>query len=315
MGSQHKRKHRKAAGALVKALQVLRTSGVTAATIFPGSETSASASFAEPDEAAYIKTQEELRTKTDELTLQMNAVQSQIELIDGPTKERQAALRVEKDAVAFQQKRLTRRRGKILKTLRRSSQKQARALEVAKQKENFKTVEEIESYVRDLERRIESGGLTPAQERRVLAEISSSEYAREAVEQFKVEQSAIDTKRADIEELQKRLDPQSKAISERHEAIMAEVKALEAEESKDFGTRKKLIRRRDTLATELDKMWLQKKRSKRLYGDARDRHVKKKVQEGQRKAERCAAQSAGVEEGERKEIVEGVEAQAEIGGC
>jgi hypothetical protein len=70
MVNQHKRKPSKATGASVKTLHVLRTP-LTAAASFPGGGTSASASFAELDEAAYIKNQEELGTKINQLTLQV----------------------------------------------------------------------------------------------------------------------------------------------------------------------------------------------------------------------------------------------------
>ena len=93
-----------------------------------------------------------------------------------------------------------------------------------KQKAQFKTVEEIDSHVRwvrvstdihlwrlnslayrGLERQIESGSLTLTGEKKALADISASKRARKAVEQFQVEQDAIDAERTRAEELRKEL--------------------------------------------------------------------------------------------------------------
>jgi hypothetical protein len=66
-------------------------------------------------------------------------------------------------------------------------------------------VSDLPPTCRGLERQIESGTFTLTGEKKALADISASKRARKAVEQFQVEQDAIDAERARAEELRKEL--------------------------------------------------------------------------------------------------------------
>jgi hypothetical protein len=66
---------------------------------------------------------------------------------------------------------------------------------------------------RGLERQIESGSLTLTGEKKALADISASKRARKAVEQFQVEQDAVDAERTRAEELRKELVSKLSTVS------------------------------------------------------------------------------------------------------
>jgi hypothetical protein len=106
-------------------------------------------------------------------------------------------------------------------------------------------------------------------------------------------------------------DPESKAISERYEAIKTELDTLKAESDEIFANRNKLFEEEKALVVQLDDAWTQKKESMRLHREAGDRYFKKVQEERQKKAERYAAQRAAAEEEKRKEIALRIREEAE----
>ena len=83
---------------------------------------------------------------------------------------------------------------------------------------------------RSLEKRIESGDMTVADEKRALLEITKINRTRRIVENFQADQDAIDSTRQEIDELRKQIDdPEAKALSDRFEAIKRELNEIKKE--------------------------------------------------------------------------------------
>lgn len=94
---------------------------------------------------------------------------------------------------------------------------------------------------RSLERQVETGSLTLANEKRALNEISTLKRSRKTVEGFEDAQGAIDADKAKADELSAQLDdPDFKAVSERFDQIKLELGEIQKEGDKLYEQRNKL---------------------------------------------------------------------------
>jgi len=271
-----------------------------------------------PDQAAYNEEQNVLRSKIDALNTQLSALKVKIDAAtkDGPDAERRAALRAQLDEIKGKQNGIKGNRTRALdqlKGLHEVIQKRAKDLNAAKQKAQFKSPEDIEDHVRNMERQIESGTLNLTAEKKALASINDAKRMRKIVEGFQTEQAAIDSDKSHADELRKQLDdPESKAISDKYEAINAELNELKVQGDEAYANRSKLFDQRKELQSRLDDHWTQKKESARQYRDAQDRYHKKIQEDRARRAERLAAQRAEAEAEKRREIAHRLREEAEI---
>lgn len=259
-----------------------------------------------------------LRSKIDALGTQLNALKVKIDaaIQDGPEVERRMALRTQLDEIKGQQSGIKGNRAKILdqlKGLQDVIQRRTKDLNAAKQKAQFKSVEDIDSHIRNLDRQIEAGTLNLTAEKKALASINEAKRLRRAVEGFQTEQTAIDADKAHADELRKKLDdPESKAISDKYETIKTELDELNVLQDEVFANRNKLFDQRKELQSQLDELWTQKKESAKQYREAQDRYHKKVQEERAKRAERLAAQRAEAEAQKRREIALRLREEAEI---
>ena len=91
-----------------------------------------------------------------------------------------------------------------------------------------------------------------ADEKRALAEISTLKRNRRVVEGFQAEQDAIEADRKAADELRKQLDdPESKAMSDRYDAIQAELDELKKAQEQSQEARNKLVDEQNALKAQL----------------------------------------------------------------
>jgi len=164
-----------------------------------------------------------------------------------------------------------------------------------------------------LEKQIDSGNLKLADEKRALQEVSSLKRNRRVVEGFQAEQDFIDAERQKIDDLRKELDdPAAKAISDRYEAIQAELTELKKESDEAYQGRSKLFEERDNIQNKLKTLFDEKRESVSRYREANDRYWAKVNEDRARRAERARAQRAEEEAQKKKDLAERLleEAQA-----
>ncbi|RXW25302.1 hypothetical protein EST38_g619 [Candolleomyces aberdarensis] len=261
-----------------------------------------------PDKKAYEAQQNDIKKEIDALQVKLSATRDKISLATGgfgSSNDRRTELRAELDDIRRYQKDDKLSRGKVLNQLKahqESLQKQIKDLEAAKSRIPFKTVAEVDAHIAKLEKQVKSGSMKVADEKRALAEISTSRRSRRAVEGFKAGQASIDSTKHAIEELKKELDdPVAKAASERYEAIKAELDELQRQGDEAAAGRKKLFSERDSIQAQLTALF-EKKRSHNLqYREANDRHWQKISEERQRRAEK-ARQQRGADEQAKAQI-------------
>lgn len=152
-----------------------------------------------------------------------------------------------------------------------------------------------------------------ADEKRALQEISTSKRNRRAVESFQADQESIDGDRRMVDELHKQLDdPESKAVSERYNAIKAELDELKKEGDEAYAGRSKLFEERDDLQARLNTLFNEKRESAQQFRDANDRYWNKVNEDRAKRAERARAQRAADETQKKQEIAERLREEAEV---
>ncbi|RXW25301.1 hypothetical protein EST38_g618 [Candolleomyces aberdarensis] len=295
--------------AATSALWEKDTSDVTIATLAGG----------KPDKKAYDAQQDEIKKEIDALQVKLSAARDKISLAtggSGPANDRRTELRAELDEIRGQQSDNKLSRGKIfdqLKAHQESLQKQIKDLQAAKSKIPFKTVAEVDAHIAKLDKQVESGTMKLAEEKRALAEISTSRRSRRAVEGFEAGQASIDSTKQAIEELKKELDdPEAKAASEKFEAIKAELDELQKQGDEAAAGRKKLFSERDSIQAQLTELFEKKRSLTQQYREANDRHWQKINEERQRRAEKARLQRTADEKAKKKEVADRLLEEAQV---
>ncbi|KAI5893290.1 uncharacterized protein SCHCODRAFT_02621366 [Schizophyllum commune H4-8] len=271
-----------------------------------------------PDKAAYDAEQENIKKEIDALQLKLNVVRDKIGGASGKgtLNERRKVLRDELDEIRGQQSDNKASRGKILdqvKTIQDGIQKKIKDLNAAKQKAPFKTVAEVDTHVRNLEKQVESGNMRVVDEKRALQEIQQLKRSRRTVESFQADQESIEADRAKLDELRKQLDdPEFKAISDRYDTIKAELDEIKKVDDEAYANRSKLFAERDELQAQINALYNQKRESSRLYREANDRYWTKVNEDRARRAERARAQRAADELAKKQETARRLREEAEI---
>ncbi|TFK43524.1 hypothetical protein BDQ12DRAFT_675119 [Crucibulum laeve] len=271
-----------------------------------------------PDKKAYDVEQEKVKADIDALQAKLNVVRDKISLATkgGSGNDRRSTLRAELDGLRDKQSTIKSSRGKIqdqVKALQDGIQKKIKDMQASKSKIPYKTVAEVDSHIKNLEKQVESGNMKLADEKRALQEISTSKRNRRVVEGFQTEQESIDADRRTIEELRKQLDdPESKAISDRFETIKGELDVLKKESDEAYADRSKLFTERDNIQAELKALYNEKRESAQRFRDANDHYWNKVNEDRARRAERARTQRAAEEAQKKQEIAQRLRDEAEI---
>jgi hypothetical protein len=138
-------------------------------------------------------------------------------------------------------------------------------------------------------------------EKRALQEIQQTKRIRKTVENFKADSDAIDMDRMAVEELKKQLDdPEAKAMSERYDAIKAELDEIKKEDDELYADRSRLLDERSALQQQIDALFKERRESAARFREANDRYYTKLNEDRARRAERLRAQKEAEEEEKRK---------------
>jgi hypothetical protein len=97
-------------------------------------------------------------------------------------------------------------------------------------------------------------------------------------------------------------NPEAIAMSERFDALKAELDTLKAADDEAQQKRNKLYDEMRELKAQVDELWTQKKDSVKTYREAGDRYYKKVQEERARRQERFAAERKAAENAKRTEI-------------
>lgn len=311
-------KTKSANGSATPSKAVSRSGTATPVSTIASQDLGATLAGGKPDKKAYDAEQESIKAELDSLHAKLGAIRDKIGLAtrSGPSNDRRNDLRSQLDEVKGKQGSNKNSRTKIfeqIKSKQESMQSKIKALQTAKGKTSFKTVDEVDAHIKNLEKQVESGNMKLADEKRALAEISSSKRSRRAVEGFQADQEAIDADRAEIEELKKQLDdPESKAIAEKYETIKAELDSLRLEGDKAAAERNDLFAQRDALQAQIKEWSSKKHESYQRFKEHNDRYWAKANEDRARRAERARAEKIAYEKQKKTELAERLLEEAQV---
>jgi len=208
---------------------------------------------------------------------------------------------------------------------------QIKDLQAARSKASFKTVADIDAHIkqvffltftitlsdyfrlRNLEKQIESGSMKVVEEKRALQEIEQARRTRKIVERFQADDESIEADRRAADELRKQLDdPESKEISERYDAIKAELDGLKKEADEAYAGRSKLFEERDGLQAQINALFNEKRESTSRFREANDRYWTKVNEDRARRAERARKQRADEEAQKKLALAERLREEASL---
>ena len=245
-----------------------------------------------PDPAAHNAEMDRIRSELDKVHGKMNAVKAALSgesAPDSPAGKRRAELRAELEQLRSQQAGHKGTRGKVfdeIKALQDDVGRRVKTLQDAKAKAPFKSTQELDARVAQIEAQIETGELKIVEERKLLNEVSSLRRTRKSIETLAAQQREIDAQRAKVDQLRGSLDdPESQALNKRYDAIKAELEAIAREQEKTFGSRSKLLNQRTALSKQLDELYQARRERQAAYRAEGDKYYARMTAERERRQE------------------------------
>ena len=136
-------------------------------------------------------------------------------------------------------------------------------------------------------------------EKKALNKVNSLRRSRTAVENYQRLQASIDAKRARADALRTQQGSGSKAISDRFDAVRAELDRLRREGDEAFANRGKLYEERNTLQQQLSALHEQRRQSVERFREERDAYWRKTNEDRVKQAERAREERVAQEEQKR----------------
>lgn len=164
----------------------------------------------------------------------------------------------------------------------------------ARNKVQFKSAADVQSEIDRLQKQVDSGTMKIVDEKKALADISQLNRQKKGFAGFDEAQKGIDDVKAQIAELRKQLDdPESRALSERYNAITTELDAIRAEQDDAFKSLNSLRDERTKAHEDQQKKYTAVKEIKDAYYQQRRAAVEyeregKRIREEKRRAENDA---------------------------
>ncbi|KAH8592889.1 hypothetical protein B0O99DRAFT_662875 [Bisporella sp. PMI_857] len=166
----------------------------------------------------------------------------------------------------------------------------------------FKSLDEIDRKIKDLDHEVESGKLKIVDEKKKLAEISTLRRQRKAFPDFAAQEKAIEEEKKKLATLRGTLDnPESKALSERYSKLQAELDAIKAEQDDAYKNISSLRDDSKKLRDIAQEKWLAIKKLKDDHYQAGRAFKQYEYQAREKARERRKAEQEAFEKEKKKE--------------
>ena len=181
------------------------------------------------------------------------------------------------------------RTGKLDQIKRYDEQLRTRIAEqkTARSKVSFKSVDEIDQKIKQLEADVERGQMKLVDEKKALAEVTSLRKLRKNFSAFDNDQKAIDDLKAKIKEIKDTMeDPEVKAMSDEYNKIQAEIDTIKGEQDSVYKNLTALRKERDELRNKQQGTWEAVKKYKDNYHTQRKAALAWERQQREKRRER-----------------------------
>ena len=225
-----------------------------------------------------------------------------------PAQQRQQDLRAELSSIRQQQQQLKSSKGNLhekIKQLDISVKSRMNEQKNARSRMPFKTVDEIDQRIQQLDKQVDTGTMKLVDEKKALGEISSLRKQRKGFAQFDEAQRGIDDEKAQLNELRKGLDdPEAKALSERYTAVAKELDDLRAEQDEAFKGINTLRDEKSKLHSEQQERYMAIRAIKDAYYSQKKAYTEYEHEAYKARKERQKAQRDAHEKERRKKIAD-----------
>ncbi|KAF8592402.1 hypothetical protein K439DRAFT_1378504 [Ramaria rubella] len=257
------------------------------------------------DSNSYNEEQERIKTKIDDLQVRLGEIQRQISLISktGQAADRRTTIRAEMDSLLNQQQANKMSRNATateLKQIQEETRSKIKDLQNLARKLPARTMEELESRVRTLERRV-AGGMSLAEEKKTVGQINILERSRPGVECYQSLQAAVDENRTRADVLRGQLDSVPQALAEKIDIVRKELRVAQKERDEAFANRGDLYRKRDELHAQLFALREERRQAAEQFQRKRDAYWNEVIEARAQEAERTRAERTAQEEQRRAE--------------
>jgi len=252
-----------------------------------------------PDEEAYQKTLAKLQKEHDEEFARYNAAKAKLDSAL-PKQGQESPLTARRKELLAQLDEIRSKQG-VGKLARGSKMDQIKALDeqlrrriteqkAARSKVPYKSVEEIDNKIKELEQSVESGKLKLVDEKKALAEATNLRKLRKNFSTFENDQKAIDDLKDKIKEIKDSMEnPEAKALSEQYNKIQEELTAVKTELDSVFNNLTALRAEKADLNTKQQATWAALRKYKDEYHTQRKAAAKweREVREKRREREQA----------------------------
>ncbi|KTW26397.1 hypothetical protein T552_02878 [Pneumocystis carinii B80] len=224
-----------------------------------------------PDEEAFKKSLAQIDKELEQMTEKIEGIRVKEAVFreTGGVRVRSKNIRHQLDEIREKQARLKLSKQKTVdqvKQIEESMKNKINEVQAMKKKLPFKTVEELDRHVLELEKAVDMGVLKLVEEKRCLNEISMLKRLRRSFMEVMYQQSSIDLDKKRIAEIKGTLeDPVSKALSEQYDKLKAEQNSLHQEQDNVYKSQKSLYTERNLLNQKRNEIYERRKKLQDEY--------------------------------------------------
>jgi uncharacterized coiled-coil DUF342 family protein len=225
---------------------------------------------------------------------------------DSPSSKRQQELRGELGQIRTQQQSSKSSRGQIMDKVKRLDETlKSRIAEqkVARGKNPYKSVDEIDQQILRLQKSVDAGTMKIVDEKKALADISQLNRQKKSFAGFDQAQKGIDEVKAQIAELKKTMDdPASRALSDRYTEITTELDKIKAEQDEVYKNLNALRDERTAAHEDQQKKYTAVKEIKDKFYSSRRAAVEYEREARRIREEKRRAENDAYHRGRRQEV-------------
>jgi hypothetical protein len=176
---------------------------------------------------------------------------------------------------------------------------------LARAKFPFKNAEELDAEITRLEKQVDSGKMKLVDEKKALTDISNLRKQRKIFATFADAQKGIDEVKQQLSDHKKGLtDPESKALSDKYEAIAKELDSIKAEQDQSYKGFSSLQDERTKLQADQREKWDALKAIKDTYYTQKKAHADHEHQIYIARKEKQRAERDAIEREKRKRVAD-----------
>ena len=160
-----------------------------------------------------------------------------------------------------------------IKGFQASIKKRLDQVKNSKEKSGFKSVNEVEAHINNLEKQLSLGNLSLSEEKKIIADISNLKKSLKSFDSVSSQQSLVDADRKALEELREKLKALDVKRDENKAAgdnVKSQMDALSKEIASKAGKSSHLIDEKNSIRTKMDKAYDELKAIRGAHKKARD---------------------------------------------